>query len=200
LVSLNFIIIFKNKMESTLTPDPNINAEGFPIDLDYGKFQYVRRLDSGGQGVVCLYRSLPHRDVNPPYPEYVAVKFDPANETMNLKETLWLKDETTRIKAEGRENEAMIPTYFMHSFYKSRRFFVMSYLPESIDDFIKSKGEKEKNRMITEAAMKMFDNVRWLHGRGFLHRDIKPSNFRVKDGKVYITDFGTYTTIDDPNT
>jgi serine/threonine protein kinase len=45
--------------------------------------------------------------------------------------------------------------------------------------------------MITEAALQMFDAVRWLHGRGFLHRDIKPSNFRVKEGKVYITDFGT---------
>ena len=45
--------------------------------------------------------------------------------------------------------------------------------------------------MITEAALQMFDAVRWLHSRGFLHRDIKPSNFRVKEGKVYITDFGT---------
>jgi hypothetical protein len=70
----------------------NINDQGFPIDLDYGKFEFVKQLDSGGQGVVCLYRSKVQRDGSNPFPDLVAVKFDPSNETANLKETLWLKD------------------------------------------------------------------------------------------------------------
>ena len=70
----------------------NINEQGFPIDLDYGKFEFVKQLDSGGQGVVCLYRSKVQRDGSMLFPELVAVKFDPSNETANLKETLWLKD------------------------------------------------------------------------------------------------------------
>ncbi len=70
----------------------NINEQGFPIDLDYGKFEFVKQLDSGGQGVVCLYKSKVQRDGSMLFPELVAVKFDPSNETANLKETLWLKD------------------------------------------------------------------------------------------------------------
>lgn len=123
--------------------DPNINDQGFPIILEYGRFEFIRVLDSGGQGTVCLYKSLPHRDVNPPYPELVAVKFDPSTETANLKETLFLKDMNKRIKEE--KLRAKIPEYIMHSFYKSRRFFVMSYLPHSIDDLVNSKGAEKKD-------------------------------------------------------
>lgn len=39
------------------TNDPNINAQGFPIDLEYGRFLFEKQLDSGGQGVVCLYKT-----------------------------------------------------------------------------------------------------------------------------------------------
>ena len=106
--------------------DPNINEQGFPIVLDYGKFQFVKMLDSGGQGTVCLYKTLPHRDTAG-FPELVAVKFDPNSETMNLKETLWLKDQTKLMEEKG--NNIKIPKYITHSFYKSRRFFVMTYLP-----------------------------------------------------------------------
>jgi serine/threonine protein kinase len=138
---------------------------------------------------VCLYKSLPHRDVNPPYPEKVAVKFDPTTETTNLKETLFLKDMNKRIKEENLK--VKIPEYLMHSFNKGRRFFVMTYLPESIDDLVNSKGPEKKDEMILEVAVKMLDAVEQYHKLGYLHRDIKPSNFRVKDGEVYITDFGT---------
>ena len=72
--------------------DKNLNEQGFPIDLDYGKFEFVKQLDSGGQGVVCLYKSKIQKDGKMLFPELVAVKFDPTAETANLKETLWLKD------------------------------------------------------------------------------------------------------------
>jgi eukaryotic-like serine/threonine-protein kinase len=169
--------------------DPNINEQGFPIILEYGRFEFIRVLDSGGQGTVCLYKTLPHREVNPPYPDLVAVKFDPTTETNNLKETLFLKDMNKRIKEENLK--VKIPEYIMHSFNKGRRFFVMTYLPHSIEDLVNSKGAEMKEEMTLKAAVKMLDAVEQYHKLGYLHRDIKPSNFRVKDGEVYITDFGT---------
>ena len=58
--------------------DPNINNQGFPIDLEYGKFKFVRQLDAGGQGIVALYKSNPPKNGEKlQFPEYVAVKFDP---------------------------------------------------------------------------------------------------------------------------
>ena len=129
----------------------NINKEGFPIDLDYGKFEFIKQLDSGGQGVVCLYKSLKQKDGSMPYPEQVAVKFDPTNETANLKETLWLKEQTKRI--EDNNIKINLPTYYMHSFHKGRRYFVMKYLPESLDDLIKSRGEEKRNEMLAKTAV-----------------------------------------------
>ncbi len=177
--------------------DPNINELGFPIDLEYGKFMFEKQLDAGGQGVVCLYRSIPPKNNQPIYPELVAVKFDPTTETNNLTETLWLKDIWTRISTENLN--VNIPKYYMHSFHRGRRFFVMTYLPESLNDLINSKGPERKDSMISDVAVKMLDAVEQLHNLGYLHRDIKPSNFRVKDGEVFITDFGTVQSYLDDN-
>jgi hypothetical protein len=46
--------------------DVKINELGFPIDLEYGKFRFVKLLDSGGQGIVCLYDSVPPRNEKEP--------------------------------------------------------------------------------------------------------------------------------------
>jgi hypothetical protein len=40
----------------------NLNEQGFPIDLDYGKFIFVKQFDSAGPKKVCLYKSLPQKD------------------------------------------------------------------------------------------------------------------------------------------
>jgi hypothetical protein len=85
--------------------------------------------------VVCLYKSIPQRN-GPNYPDEVAVKFDPTTDTANLTETLFLRDMTKRM--EEQNLQIKIPKYYMHSSYKLRRFFVMTYLPQSIEDLVKS--------------------------------------------------------------
>ena len=67
----------------------------------------------------------------------------------------------------------------------------MSYLPHSLEDLINSKSDKNKELMIAEVAVKMLSVVEQFHNLGYIHNDIKPSNFRIKDGEVYIIDFGT---------
>jgi hypothetical protein len=52
-----------------------------------------------------------------------------------------------------------MPLYYLHSFYKGRRFFVMTYLPQSIDDLLMSKGAENKDLMISEVAIKMLTAV-----------------------------------------
>jgi hypothetical protein len=45
-----------------------------------------------------LYKTNPPRNgEKSPFPDWVAVKFDPGQETNNMGETLWLKDITARI-------------------------------------------------------------------------------------------------------
>ena len=75
----------------------------------------------------------------------------------------------------------------------------MTYLPDSIEDYIKSQGKDKRNEMLAETAVKMLDVVQKFHQLGYLHRDIKPSNFRVMNGEVYLTDFGTYLSYKNPD-
>jgi serine/threonine protein kinase len=49
--------------------------------------------------------------------------------------------------------------------------------------------------IISEIAVQMFDALCEIHLSKHLHRDIKPENFRVNEGKVFITDFGTIVKI-----
>lgn len=52
---------------------------------------------------------------------------------------------------------------------------------------------------MADVAPKMLEAVRQVHSTGHIHRDVKPDNFRVHEGKVYITDFGTIQQIVDDN-
>ena len=38
----------------------------------------------------------------------------------------------------------------------------------------------------------MFIAIKNLHEHKIVHLDVKPDNFRVKNGKVYIIDFGSF--------
>jgi serine/threonine protein kinase len=45
---------------------------------------------------------------------------------------------------------------------------------------------------VQEIALQLFDAIVEMHTIAkYIHRDIKPPNIRVKDGKVYLIDFGT---------
>jgi serine/threonine protein kinase len=53
-------------------------------------------------------------------------------------------------------------------------------------------GKKEDiYSVMADVAPKMLEAVNQVHSTGHIHRDVKPDNFRVHEGKVYITDFGT---------
>ena len=133
-----------------------MSEDGFPLELEFGKFKFVKMLSQGGQGMVCLYETKQPNDISKSiYPQYVAVKFDPSTETANLTETLWLKNLEKRIKEEG--IKINIPKYYLHSFKDGRRYFVMDYLPESLEDLINSRGPDGKDEMLAEVAVKMLD-------------------------------------------
>ncbi len=106
--------------------------------------------------MTCLYKSQPHK-TGKIFPDEVAVKFDPTTDTANLKETLFLRDLTKRV--EGQNIKINIPKYYMHSTYNLRSFCVMTYLPESIEELVKSKGEYKRSEMLAELAVKMLDVV-----------------------------------------
>ena len=72
-------------------PDFDMNEEGFPIQVEDGCLQFVKVLDKGGDGSVCLYKSNPDTEVDPLLPELVAVKFNTSNEMKLKKQAMWMK-------------------------------------------------------------------------------------------------------------
>ena len=52
-------------------------------------------------------------------------------------------------------------------------------------------NKESRYSVIADIAPKMLEAVRQVHYTGHIHRDVKADNFRVHDGKIYITDFGT---------
>ncbi len=70
--------------------DFDLNEEGFPIQVEDGCLQFVKVLDKGGDGSVCLYKSNPDIEVDPPLPELVAVKFNTSNEMKLKKQAMWI--------------------------------------------------------------------------------------------------------------
>lgn len=48
-----------------------------------------------------------------------------------------------------------IPKYYLHSFVNGRRYLIIDYLPESLEDLIMSRGENHKLEMIAIVAVKM---------------------------------------------
>jgi serine/threonine protein kinase/cytochrome c-type biogenesis protein CcmH/NrfG len=45
-------------------------------------------------------------------------------------------------------------------------------------------------KTVLDWARQLLDVLEYLHSQPTLHRDIKPSNIKVKDGRVYLLDFG----------
>lgn len=68
---------------------------------------------------------------------------------------------------------------------------VMEYFPEgSLDDRIRKDGPltpAEARRMIVEVG----ETVGQLHSHDMIHRDISPRNILIRDGRYYLSDFGT---------
>ena len=52
-----------------------------------------------------------------------------------------------------------------------------------------------------EIVLGMFSAIRNFHSYGLIHSDIKPANFTIKNGRVYLIDYGYAYAVDiDKNT
>ena len=48
-----------------------------------------------------------------------------------------------------------------------------------------------KDSTTDKVAIMLLNEIEVLHKLGYIHRSISPDKFRVKDGKIYITDLST---------
>ena len=119
----------------------------------------------------------------------MAVKFDPpiikgqVSNSNVLTECLLMKNNAFKIP--------IMPKYIMHATIGGRRFLIMEYLDTSLEDALnKNPG------MFPNLALQMFNAIKCFHENGYVHRDLKPENMRLKDGRLYLIDFGCFLAAD----
>jgi len=159
-----------------------------------GPYRIVRRLGSGGMGVV-----------------YLAEQTEPIRREVALKVIRKGLDTTTvmrRFEAERQalalmDHPAIARVLDAGETPEGRPYFVMEYVPgEPVTRYC------DRRRLTTRERLDLFaaicDGVQHAHRRGVIHRDLKPSNILVAEEgetpKPKIIDFGIAKAIDRPLT
>jgi serine/threonine protein kinase len=164
---------------STFNPSP-------PLPCQFGKYELLERVGSGGMGVVYRAKSFtPHR--------IVALK-------MLQSGALATEDERRRFREEaekgGRlEHPGIVPVYDVGEF-QGQMYFVMRYIEGQTLSRRVAEGPlspREAARILSQVC----DAIEFAHQRGVIHRDLKPSNIILDEkGQPHVTDFGLAKDLD----
>lgn len=118
--------------------------------------------------------------------ENVAIKTEPLKTQAKL-----LKHETTILKYLYERGSRNIPTIFWYGVHLDNTCLVMSYYDQSLFEYIKTK--ELTNEQIYKIILQMILILENIHKNLVVHRDIKPQNFMLKDGELFLIDFGLAT-------
>lgn len=85
-----------------------------------------------------------------------------------------------------------LPFVYWYGSQNAFQYLVMTYYDCSLDEYVKS--NKFNSDFILEKLFSqcicILENIHKLY---VLHRDIKPDNFMIKDGEIYLIDYGLAT-------
>lgn len=81
-----------------------------------------------------------------------------------------------------------IPSIYWFGKHEEKPCVIMTFYECSLYDYYQQKQlTNEHTDMILLKILDVFENI---HKQFVLHRDIKPQNFMIKDGEIYLIDFG----------
>lgn len=124
--------------------------------------------------------------------ELVAIKLEKTNSPIKL-----LKNETTILNYLSNNGSLNIPQVHWYGVFTNVTCLVMTLFEISLYDFIKSKDLSiEQIKKIVIKSIEILENI---HHSFVIHRDIKPHNFMIKNGELFIIDFGFSTFYIDDN-
>lgn len=116
--------------------------------------------------------------------ERVAIKVEKTDSLYKV-----LKHETTVLNYLYYSGTKNIPRIYWFGQHLEYTCLVMSHFSCSLHEYIIRKGVLEQNKL-SSMMIKCIDVIESIHKNHILHRDIKPQNFMIKDGELYMIDFG----------
>jgi serine/threonine protein kinase len=118
--------------------------------------------------------------------EPIAIKMESLGSTIKL-----LKNETTIINYLSTHNVKHIPIVYWYGKYKDHICTIMPLYECSVSEYIKLKSlTPSKIYMIMLKTIEIIENV---HNNFVIHRDMKPDNIMIRQGELFLIDFGFST-------
>ena len=152
-------------------------------ELVRGQYEVRRKIGEGGFSVV--YKAYDQR-----------LKRDVAIKVCDPSPEMCFDDARKRFHREARtlakiENPRVV-TIYNYGQRRRRLYFVMEYLPYSLDDFIEDYfGAPVPYEDASHVLKQILEGLTAIHTRGLTHRDVKPSNILIHDdNNVKLADFG----------
>lgn len=85
-----------------------------------------------------------------------------------------------------------IPHIYWYGIYEDNPCLVLTYYECSLFDYVNAKTSMAVEKM-NVLMIKIIEIIEHMHKYFVLHRDIKPHNFMIRDGDIYLIDFGLAT-------
>lgn len=102
-----------------------------------------------------------------------------------------LRNETTVLKYLYDQGCRCCPIVYWYGIHLDTSCIVFSYYTVSLYDYLHMKPlDNEKKKYIMRTCIEMMESI---HKHFVIHRDIKPHNFMIRDGELFLIDFGLAT-------
>lgn len=147
------------------------------------RYKILHKIGNGKFGTV-------YKGINTNTNDFIAIKTEPKNSTLKL-----LKNETAILKYLHEQGSRCIPIIYWFGIHENNTCLVFSYYETSLDQYILSLSKEDENlqnkyNKIMNTAINILESI---HKHYVLHRDIKPQNFMIKNGELFLIDFGLAT-------
>ena len=146
------------------------------------RYNIYEKLGNGSFGSVYKGKHYKHNTE-------VAIKMEGIHAKIKL-----LQHETTILKYLYEHNTRNIPAVYWYGIYNENVCLVMTLYDCSLYEYIHSKHDIDiSDSKIKSIIYQLVNILHSVHDNSVIHRDIKPQNIMIKNGDLYLIDFGFAT-------